>query len=262
MRYYDQHLHTYFSPDSIEEFENYLKKSDLPVVTTEHLDYYSSFQNMDDVIPDYEGYSKKIKELNEIYDNRLLRGIEVGFTYPDRHKIEEFMTGKEFDIVLLSIHHNGEHGFMHLNNDTKELNEHLEEYFGLMLQGIQHTPYANVLAHFDFGLRGYDNVTVEELSRFEGILTKILKAMMANNQALELNTRSMFRFGNAHLYDYVIELYRNLGGEMFTVSSDAHVAEDYELHFKEAFEMLKKHGVEKLVVFQNREPHFVDMPTV
>ena len=47
MRYYDQHLHTYFSPDSSETFENYLLQSDLPVVTTEHLDFISSFWTTD-----------------------------------------------------------------------------------------------------------------------------------------------------------------------------------------------------------------------
>lgn len=261
MRYYDQHLHTYFSPDSIEKFENYLDLSDLPVVTTEHLDFYSSFQKMDDVIPDYHGYSEKIEELNKIYNNRLLKGIEVGFTYPDRYKIKQFLEDKVYDLILLSIHHNGRHGFMHLNHDTKNIFEHLEEYFSLMLQGVKNVPEANVLAHFDFGLRGYDDVTIKELQRFESQLTQILKTMIKNEQALELNTRSMFRYDNAHLYDYVIGLYRRLGGEMFTVSSDAHVAADYELQFEDAFSMLRKYDVDKLVIFQNKEPRFVDIPS-
>lgn len=40
MRYYDQHLHTYFSPDSRETFENYLNLTDLPLISTEHLDFF------------------------------------------------------------------------------------------------------------------------------------------------------------------------------------------------------------------------------
>jgi len=261
LQYYDQHLHTYFSPDSEETFENYLKQSsDLPVITTEHLDFYSSFQDSDDTILDYEGYTNKTNELNDEYNGRLLKGIEVGYTHPDRHKIEEFMENKNFDIVLLSIHHNGEHGFMHLNHDSKDLAEHLEEYFTLMLQGVENAPKANVLAHFDFGLRGYDDVKEEDLYPFEEKLSKIFKTMIKNDQALELNTRSMYAYGNAHLYDYVIKLYQSLGGDMFTVSSDAHVVEDYEFHFEEAFSLLRKHGVEKLVIFQKQEPHFVDLP--
>lgn len=260
MRYYDQHLHTYFSPDSSETFKNYLKQSNRPVVTTEHLDFYSPLQKRDPVIPDYEGYTKKIDELNKEYDGRLLKGIEVGFTYPDRQRIRNFMKGKEFDIVLLSIHHNGRYGFMDLNHDTKDLTEHLDEYFNLMLQGVQHVPEANVLAHFDFGLRGYDDVAVEDLYPYEKVLTQIFKTMIKNNQALELNTRSMYRYNNVHLYDYVIDLYKSLGGEMFVVSSDAHVAEDYQLQFDEAFSLLEKHAIHQLVVFKEREPHFVELP--
>lgn len=76
MPYYDQHLHTYFSPDSAETFENYLRQSDLPLVTTEHLDYFSSLQQLPNVIPDFDGYSDTIRQLNEKHDQRLLNILE------------------------------------------------------------------------------------------------------------------------------------------------------------------------------------------
>lgn len=262
MKYYDQHLHTYYSPDSIETFENYLKQSDLPVVTTEHLDFYSPEQKIDDVILDYAGYTERIKELNKDYANRLLKGIEVGFTYKNRHRIESYLKGKTFDIILFSIHHNGRENFMQINHDTKDLAMHLDEYYSLMLQGIKLAPYANVLAHFDYGLRGYDDVSISDLKRIEVTLIEILKTIIKQNQALELNTRSMYRFGNAHLYDYIIGLYRSLGGELFTVSSDGHVAEDYQLHFKDAFSLLQKHRVEELVVYQNQRAKRVSISEI
>lgn len=38
MKYYDQHMHTYYSYDSEEHFENYLPLADDKfLVTTEHL---------------------------------------------------------------------------------------------------------------------------------------------------------------------------------------------------------------------------------
>lgn len=260
MRYYDQHLHTYFSPDSSEDFENYLRQSDVPFVSTEHLDLFSPYQRADDVIPDYEGYSEKVDQLNEIYDNRLLKGIEIGFTYPDRQRIESLVKDKDYDIKLLSIHHNGRHGFMTLNHDTKDLQTHLGEYFSLMLEGVKNASYANVLAHFDFGLRGYDDVSVEDLYPSEKVLTEIFKTMIDQEQALELNTRSMYRYDNDHLYDYAIELYQSLGGKMFTVSSDAHVASDYQLHFEDAFKKLRDHQVTQLVIFNKAEPTYVPIP--
>ena len=260
MRYYDQHLHTYFSPDSSETFENYLDQSDLPIVTTEHLDFFSPAQAMPNVIPDYTGYVQKLDQLNAQYDNRLLKGIEVGFTYADRHRIEDFLVDKTYDIQLLSIHHNGRHGFMTLNHDTKPLNTHLDEYFDLMLEAVNHAPYANVLAHFDFGLRGYDNVQLTDLERKETVLTQIFNKMIEQDQALELNTRSMYRYDNAHLYDYAIALYTQLGGKLFTVSSDAHVAADYQLHFTNAYAVLRRHNVQHLATYQNQTIQLVDLP--
>lgn len=259
MHYYDQHMHTHFSPDSSERFERYLDQSGKTLITTEHLDFFSPHQKSDDVIPDFAGYTKEIARLNNQYNNRVLKGIEVGFTYPDKDKIQAFLKGKDYDLILLSIHHNGKHNFMQIGNDDIPLAENLEEYYTLMLQGVQEFPNANVLAHFDYGLRGYE-VSVDELKMAEDKLVKVFKAAIQNDLAFELNTKSMYRHGNAHLYEYAIDLYRSVGGKLFTVGSDAHKAEDYEFHFEDAFAMLKRHGVEELVTFQQQEPTIVTIP--
>lgn len=259
MHYYDQHMHTHFSPDSSEKFERYLDQSDKTIITTEHLDFFSPHQKKDDVVPDFDDYSKEIEQLNEQYGNRILKGIEVGFTYPDRDKIQAYLKGKDYDLILLSIHHNGKHNFMMIGNDDIPLTENLDEYYTLMLQGIQGFPNANVLAHFDYGLRGYE-VTVDELKMAEDKLIEVFKAAVQNDLAFELNTSSMYKHGNAHLYEYAIDLYRSVGGTLFTVGSDAHRAEDYESHFSEAFDMLKRHGVEELVIFRQQEPTSVKVP--
>lgn len=259
MHYYDQHMHTYFSPDSVEKFENYLKQSDKTLITTEHLDFFSPYQNQADVIPDFPGYTAKIEQLNKEYDNRVRKGIEVGFTYPDKDRIQDYLSGKDFDLILLSVHHNGQYNFMNIGNEDVPLTEHLNDYYSRMLQAVQEFPNANVLAHFDYGLRGY-TVTVDELRQVEKKLLKVFKTAVQNELAFELNTKSMYRHGNAHLYEYAIDLYLSAGGKMFTLGSDAHKAEDYEFHFKEAAEMLKRHGVEQLVTFQQQEPSFVPIP--
>ena len=260
MRYYDQHMHTYFSPDSIEHFENYLEQSDKPLITTEHLDFFSQLQATEDVIPDYSAYSAEVDRLNERYNNRLLKGIEVGFTYSDRDEIQAFLRGKAYDLVLLSIHHNGTHNFMILDDNAVPLEENLKEYYDLMLEGVKNFPNANVLAHFDYGLRSYE-VTVEDLKLVEDRLKEIFKVVIQNGQAMELNTKSMYKYDNAHLYDYAIDLYQSVGGELFTIGSDAHHANDYEYHFEEAVKMLEEKGVKELVIFQKQKPIMVELPT-
>src|SRR5699024_11278825 len=118
-----------------------------------------------------------------------------------------------------------------------------------MLEAVRNAPYANVLAHFDFGLRGYDAVKVEDLHDSEDLLLQIFETMVSNEQALELNTRSMYRYDNDHLYDYAIDLYKSVGGDMFTVSSDAHVAGEYQFGLEEAVKKLRNLDMNLLVVF-------------
>lgn len=259
MQYYDQHMHTYFSPDSMERFENYLALSDKPLITTEHLDFFSPYQKRDDYIPDFAAYSAEIERLNKLYGNRIRKGVEVGFTAADKEGILDYLKDKDFDLVLLSIHHNGRYNFMKIRNEDIPLPDTLEEYYSLMLQAVQEFPQANVLAHFDYGLRRYD-VSVAELKTVEHKLLQVFETAAQNEIAMELNTSSMYRHENAHLYEYAIDLYLSAGGTMFTVGSDAHRAQNYEAHFPEAFAMLKRHGVEQLTVFQKQEPNFVTIP--
>lgn len=80
MAYYDQHMHTHFSPDSAESFENYLEQTDGLLVTTEHLDFHDAYNGGVDTVLDYAAYRDKLDALNVIQDGRIRCGIEVGYT--------------------------------------------------------------------------------------------------------------------------------------------------------------------------------------
>ncbi|MGP6147407.1 PHP domain-containing protein [Jeotgalibaca sp. A122] len=260
MKYYDQHMHTYYSYDSEEHFENYLPLADDKfLVTTEHLDFHNPYTGYQDDSPDYEAYAAEIAKLNETYNGRILKGIEIGYTPGDRNEIRDYLKGKTYDVMLLSVHQNGKYDFMQKEILEQTLEETLEEYYSLMLAAVTDFKEANILTHFEYGLRLYD-VTVADLEKVEPLLLQVFKKAVENNLAFELNSKSMFKYGNAHLYEYGIELYKEAGGTLFTVGSDAHVAADYEAHFVDMFAMLGRHGVEELVVFKNQQPTMVKRP--
>lgn len=60
MQYYDQHLHTFLSFDSEEQFENYLAYQPEIFVATDHLDIKNPCSQYQDDIPDYEKLCKNI----------------------------------------------------------------------------------------------------------------------------------------------------------------------------------------------------------
>lgn len=255
LAYYDQHMHTYFSPDSSETFEHYLEVTDGIVVTTEHLDFQDAYNDGTDTVPDYEAYSAKIQELNEHYGGRIRKGIEIGYTRESYEQIQSYLEGKDFDVKLLSVHQNGAYDFLMPIIDTMDPREVMQEYFALCLEAVQRVEGANVFAHFDYGIRRL-SVSVTDLEEFAPVLKTLLETIIKKEMALELNTRSMYEYHNAELYRYVISLYLGLGGTRFSLGSDAHSTVKYRYHFEDAIQLLKGMGVTEVVQFQNQEGYF------
>ncbi|MEG0443892.1 MAG: hypothetical protein RR567_07775, partial [Carnobacterium sp.] len=74
------------------------------------------------------------------------------------------------------------------------------------------------------------------------------------NMAFELNTRSMYQYGNVDLYEQMISWYLELGGNSFSLGSDAHSIAYYGFHFDDAIALLEKHGVSTVTVFEKQKP--------
>ena len=249
--YYDQHMHTHFSPDSAESFENYLEQTDGLLVTTEHLDFHDAYNGGVDTVLDYAAYSDKIDALNAIHDGRIRRGIEVGYTPESHARIMSYLEGKTFDVILLSVHQNGRYDYLQPIIDEMDPKAVMQEYFQLCTEAVRQVDGANIFAHFDYGIRRLP-VTVEDLREFEPLLKGLLNAIMAKEMALELNTRSMYEYNNADLYRYMIGLYLEMGGSSFSLGSDAHSIQKYRYHFDDAIALLHELGVTELTLFKNK----------
>jgi histidinol-phosphatase (PHP family) len=242
-------MHTNFSYDSKEELENYLNLNDKFIVTTEHFDTSNPVTKKDD-IPDYAAYAKRIDELNQVYNNRLLKGVEVGYVKEDVARINAYLADKDFDVKLLSVHHNGTYDYMDEEVADMSPEQIIPEYYSSMLDAIEAIPSANVLAHFDYGVRvlPIDIDTFKKLA--EPYLIPLFQKTIEHQLAFEVNAKSMWKYGNEVLYEYAIPLYLAQGGKLFSIGSDAHSVEDYESHFSDAIALLKKHGVNDVVVYQ------------
>lgn len=129
----------------------------------------------------------------------------------------------------------------------------IHEYYEQMIVSVEKMPHTNVLTHFDYGMRQID-ITVDEFQRLaEPLLTQLFKQVIAADLAFELNAKSFVKYGNKHLYEYAVPLYISLGGTLFTLGSDAHVAEDYELGFAEMKTLLRTNGVSELAIFKEQK---------
>ena len=121
------------------------------IVTTEHYDLSNPYTKQDDV-PEYEAYSREIESLNSKYGNRIKRGIEIGYYQPREKDILDFLDGKDYDLKLLSVHHNGVNDY--LDDEIADMDKAsiIQEYLDKLEYAIGRVD-ADVLAHFDYGFR-------------------------------------------------------------------------------------------------------------
>ena len=120
-----------------------------------------------------------------------------------------FLDGKDYDLKLLSVHHNGVNDY--LDDEVADMDKAsiIQEYLDKLEYAIGRVD-ADVLAHFDYGFRLFD-VTVDELKVYEEQLKRIFQKMIANDLAFELNAKSMYLYHHEGLYRYALGLVRDLG---------------------------------------------------
>lgn len=257
MRYYDQHVHTHYSFDSEAQMRDYLAQTKLPFVTTEHLEMSNPDDDKRDDLPDYPAYIAEQARMAAACGNDMLRGIEAGYYAPRLDSLRAYLAAGDYDITLLSFHHDGERDYQNAYFRSIDTRAHVITYYERMLAGLQQFHDADVLAHFDYGLRVLD-VTPEQLAEWaEPLLRQIFASAVKYNLAFELNTKSMFRWHNAALYDYALPLYLAAGGTLFTIGSDAHTGDAFRNHFTDAQALLRRNGVNQLAVYRKHVPTLV-----
>lgn len=236
----DNHLHTHHSYDSKARFQDYLEHYSGEIVTTEHFDLSNPYSKQDD-IPDYEAYSQEIAVLNEDYGKRIKKGIEIGYFQPRETDILAYLADKDFDLKLLSVHHNGVNDY--LDEEVADMDKMavMTDYLDRLEYAVGRVP-ADVLAHFDYGFRLFD-VTVQELETFEPQLIRIFKKMIAHDLAFELNAKSIYLYHHEELYRYALQLVKELGCNRYSLGSDGHVLEHFQLGFEKMLQMLEDYGI-------------------
>lgn len=82
-----------------------------------------------------------------------------------------------------------------------------------------------------------------------------------NDCGIEVNT-SGYRYGldSVHPQVEILKRYKELGGQIITVGSDAHKSKDICADFHIAYDILKNIGFKKITTFKQRKPEFKNIP--
>ena len=81
---------------------------------------------------------------------------------------------------------------------------------------------------------GYTKAADYSYGRYQKEIDDILKALIARDIPLEVNTAGMKSVGFAHPHPDILKRYIELGGRKYNMGSDAHVPEHVGYGFEEA----------------------------
>ena len=266
---YDQHIHSSFSTDSdpkntisnIIETAIILELAGIAVV--DHLDplWPSSDETLNFI--DIDAYKTALTEAENTYGNRIsfAKGIELGFMPGEALSIcRETVDSYAFDFVIGSVHCSPKMA-LHLPAFTagRPLADIVEEYYALLYHSIRDYKNYDVLGHINAVDRYTSELAPEGM--YMPYVDEVLKVAVSDGKGIEINT-SAFRYGLGGTGTPtipIIKRFKELGGEIATIGSDAHRASDIGSFIKEGEEMLLACGFKYFAVYKNRTPEFVKL---
>ena len=262
----DFHTHSKYSTDSKAEPEAMLQEAVARGLKTycftDHMDYL--FPTGDDqFVFDADAYIKELTALRKKYrgtiDVRI--GIELGLRDEEdvrdevKSRIETILSQYSFDFVIGSTHI-----VKHLDPydteywETYGIQEGIRLYFESELYSIRNYSGFQTYGHLDYVLRYMPKGTPVDMKDYQELIDEILQELIARGIALEVNTSNLAKGGaETNPGQFILKRYRELGGELLTLGSDAHMPERIASHFPEVAEVLKKLGFQNYATFKKQK---------
>lgn len=264
----DYHLHTSHSTDSDEPMEHMILKAiDLgltQICFTEHMDM--DFPSLpgdpaDQFLVNTDSYLFDVIRYKEKYADKLkiLFGIELGLQPHITKENARYIKEHDFDFVIGSSHIcNKKDPYWDSFYEGRSEEEAYREYFVSVLDNIKSFSNYDVCGHLDYVVRYGPNQDREyTYEKYSDILDKILETLLDKEKGLELNTGGLaYGLQEANPSMGILKRYKELGGEIITVGSDAHKTSRIAYDFSAAAGMLLECGFKYYTVFEKRTPEF------
>lgn len=262
----DYHLHSSHSGDSDAPMETMIQSAVSRGLThicfTEHMDlaYPVSPETPAGYFEvDTDSYLTQLIRLREKYapQIRVAFGVELGLQSGIAGQIEAYAGSHAFDFIIGSSHAvNGKDPYYPSFYEGRRKEDAYREYFQSIIDNVEAFSDYDVYGHLDYVVRyGPGKDRAYSYAKYRDLFDRMLRLLLERGKGIELNTAGL----RAGLRDVnpcrdVLARYRQLGGELITVGSDAHRPEDVAADFIRAEEILTACGFRYYAVFQNRMP--------
>ena len=236
-RLYDNHNHSQFSFDgkrtSVREAALQAKAKGLGgLCFTDHCDFFvpgvkAEKENLLREVFDVAPQQAEIRAAREdITGIGIFMGAEIGL-YKDCHQqIRKFLSDNKFDQIIASVHYidgiDPFYGGYYQGKDWKEAYGH---YLETLYNEMVWLGDFDIMGHYDYVARYAPYPQTSILYKdFSDILDQMMKYLISEGKALEINTKSYQDYkGRTPVLDRdILTRYRELGGEIISLGSDSH----------------------------------------
>ena len=257
---FDYHMHSRVSFDSKEDPANIIKAAEKmglrEICFTDHTDYFANADEQKWVF-DQQVYSDNYDHLSHP-TIKIRRGMEFGLKPYNADQLAIDAKKRNYDFILGSVHLVNEVDVYDPSYwQTVTVPEAEIAYLEETLKCVQHHDGYDVLGHLTYlsKCRGHHTHKPIDLNRYRDIVEEIFKNIISRGKGIEVNTSGWDRCGD-YLpgMDYV-RLYKELGGEIITIGSDAHTADRVGQYSYEVAAQLKE-IMGHVCTFEGRKPIF------
>lgn len=259
----DVHTHSGFSSDSEEPLRNIVKaaldKGLKTVCLTEHQDF--DYPTPGEFMLDVPAYREELLRVRGEFSGKIevLFGVELGLLSYMPDTLRDFAKSADFDFIIGSAHQiDGFDPYYPEYFEKMGGRNGISHFFDEMLASVKAFDDFDVLGHLDYIVRyspekGYDPLDYRE------VLDEILKQLVSKGKGIEINSKGVSTLGYPHPHPFVLKRWKELGGEIITVGSDAHDGARVAADFDKAEQALKAAGFEYYAIFRGRSPSFIKL---
>ena len=261
MKKIDHHIHTDNSFDSVEKLKNMCEEAvgkGIKIIgfgehfsTIERLPTYGHMK--------FDKYNQEIEYCRNRFKRNLeiLKGLEICSPQYNIDSILKIVKDECIDFIIGSVH-DIDGPKLRKYIEGKSNKEAYEGYFKKVLEVSEKGEY-DILGHIDLLKRyAFELLGNYEFHDFKGILSEILENVIRRGKAIEVNTSGLDS-GAKELFPSieVLKLYKELGGKLITIGSDAHNTEKLGNNYAIAVEALESLGFKEYYYYKRRKPRRV-----
>ena len=266
MRVLDYHVHSEYSEDSTapmrEIVQSAIKKNISEFVFTDHIELYITELSVIEQSLKKQ-YSEYLDLKEEFSDKISLKfGMEVSQPLYTLSETDYICSMLPYDFIIFSIHKakvGSDYYFMDYANVN--IKDECDKYIEELGEIVDTLTNYSVLGHVDYLARYIKKHNVDfNFNSLTERFRPIFKTLIQKGKGIELNVSGLrTNHGATMPSEQILKVYKECGGEIITIGSDAHQPECLGERFFDGIEILKRNGFDKIAVFDKMNVEFINI---